>query len=143
MEYIQLVLSSLNVPIATVLMLGIFFPRIPARAGTPGLLAGTAAGILNLCLARSVRYGSGLGESFYGAVFAATASLLAVCIATLCLPASLALPDPSLALSDPSLALSEMPASTGPPRKQGIFPYRGLLAGAALAVMIALYVIYR
>ena len=130
MEYIQLVLSSLNVPIATVLLLGIFFPRIPARAGTPGLLAGTAVGILNLCLARSGRYGSGLGESFYGAIFAACASLLAVGIATLFLPA-------------PASSLVEEPITNGLAIKSGIFTYRSLLTLASLAVMVALYVVYR
>ena len=49
MEYVQFVLSAFNVPVATVLLAGIFFPRLTARAGAPGIVVRKQTPAKSLC----------------------------------------------------------------------------------------------
>jgi SSS family solute:Na+ symporter len=82
MEYVQLVLSSLNTPLATTLLLGIFVPRVTRQSGLPGMLAGTLVGIAHsiLILGGYLHYGSGLTASFYSAMIAAGTTALTISI---------------------------------------------------------------
>ena len=71
MEYLQLVLAVLSVPLATTMLLGMLTSRISQRSGVPAILAGAGAGVVHSLLAPYLHYGSGLTKAYYGAILAA------------------------------------------------------------------------
>ena len=80
MEYVQLALSAFNVPVAAVLLAGIFFPRLTPRAGSPAIIVGTLAGILSWQAARVVQFGSGITETFYSALISFAFTVIAMVV---------------------------------------------------------------
>lgn len=131
METLQVVLSLLNVPVATVFMAGVLFSRLPRRAGTGGILAGTLAGFLHWRAGRLLGYQNGLSLAFHGALYSWLGSML-------CLMA-LSLGRRDAVRAQDYSALATLPMS--PSRLPGL--RRWAIGGLAMGIILLLYVHFR
>jgi SSS family solute:Na+ symporter len=131
MEYVQFVLSAFNVPVATVLIAGIFFPRLTARAGAPGIAVGTVAGILSWQAARVVGFGSGITETFYSSIIAFTFTAIGMSIAQF---------ETTILHSNGDSYSLLVPTSTARPAVPG---YLKVLAVVGISAVAGLYAVFR
>ncbi len=78
MEYIQMILSTFNAPIFALVAPAAFTPKLAARSGLYGLIAGIASAAVHQVLVFTgvLHYGSRMAANFYAAMISFTISVL-------------------------------------------------------------------
>jgi SSS family solute:Na+ symporter len=91
MDLLQLVFSFVNAPLLATFLLGMFWPRATGHGAFSGLVLGTLAAALHLCLTGPKgawlgdfhHYGSEMAQNFWGAIWAFSTCFVATAVVSL------------------------------------------------------------